>query len=283
MRILLVVVLVMGVAYAETPTQVATKLVNAHLDALKNNDDTEGKALEKTFAPDGLVIAPDGDLGTPKTGLPRVKTSIVGGNVGGMPAGVASVKIGSLTSGGDDKVTWLAAELEFVTYSRNAPKTAPRSTHTIRLTELAVADGGKWKVVAALFGKPGTPKRDSNPPLMISGETKPGSLSKILVSPEYLSNGLAKDATVVVFGTDKAEKAIGGPAAKKLVDSWKSLKLEIEGDVREIATSTYGFVQANVNWVKPGGAPYRMRALMIATRDGTSDPWTIRAVQFAIP
>jgi hypothetical protein len=158
----------------------------------------------------------------------------------------------------------------------------PPSKHPIRFTEMAVADGAKWKVVAAQFAMPRSPKRDKMTPSSIENETKADQLARILISPSALSNGLAKDATAVVFGTDKAERGIGGPAAKKLVDGWKSLKLEIEGNVREVRTATYGFVQANVNWVQAGGAPYRMRALMIATPDRTGT-WTIRTVHYAAP
>jgi hypothetical protein len=276
MRILLLLVVSVGVAHAEAPADVAKKIVDAQLAALQKIDDS----FEKTFAPGAVVNASD------VQNLQMVKVEEITG--GGFRTSIHATKLLSLTAGGDAKVVWLAGEAELTTRTVTGQKDngdfeyGPSAKHTIRFTELAVADGAKWKVVAAQFAQPGAPKRNTSAPTSIDNETKPDQLAKIVVSSTALSNGLAKDATAVVFGTDKAERGIGGPAAKKLVDGWKSLKLELEGKVREVRTATYGFVQANVNWVQPGGAPYRMRALMIAT-PGPTGTWTIRTVHYAAP
>lgn len=275
MRILLAwLVMLVGVAHAETPADVAKKIVNTQLTSLQKMDDE----FDKTFAAGAVVNASD------VHNLSLVKVDeITNGN---MRTGIHSAKLLSLTAGGDSKVVWMAGEAELTTRLVTGQKDdgeftyGPSAKHSVRFTELAVADGAKWKVVAAQFARPEAPKRNTSAPTSIANETKADHLARTVISPLALSTALAKDATAVVFGTDKAERGIGGPAAKKLVDGWKSLKLELEGKVREVRTATYGFVQANVNWVQPGGAPYRMRALLIATPDPTGT-WTIRTVHYA--
>lgn len=274
MRILLLLLVSVGVAHAEAPADVAKKIVNAQLAGLQQMDD----GFDKTFAPGAVVNSSD------VQNLQMVKVDEIAN--GGFRTSIHATKLLSLTAGGDAKVVWLAGEAEISTRGVTGQKDngdfeyGPSTKHTIRFTELAVADGGKWKVVAAQFARPGAPQRNTRAPASIDNETKADQLAKLVISSTALSSGLAKDATAVVFGTDKAERGIGGPAAKKLVDGWKSLKLELEGKVREVRTATYGFVQANVNWIQPGGAPYRMRALLIATPD-PSGAWTIRAVHYA--
>lgn len=75
---------------------------------------------------------------------------------------------------------------------------------------------------------------------------------------------------------------MGVPAAKKLLESWKTLKLELAGGVREVTTANYGFVQASLKWTKPDGKPLWMRVLVIATRE-RSQQWVIRAVHYGLP
>ncbi len=275
MRILLLVCLMVGVAQAETPTQIAKKIVTAQIEALADNNDLSGEAFAKTFATDAVVMASYG--GTAKNELGGIQSEIRGG----MHAWVQSAKLVSLVAGGDDKVVWISAEIDLANTSHTGPGVKTKESYTLRVTELAVSDGGKWKVVAAMFGRPGPASRNKYPPLAIEGTTKRGSMTKFLVDPKQVAFQLpGKDDTVVVFGTDKSEKAVGAAAAKKLLESWKGLKLEIEGNVREVEGPTWGFVQANISWVKPGGPPYRLCALMIATKE-PSQPWVFRAIQFA--
>src|SRR5690606_27393922 len=115
---------------------------------------------------------------------------------------------------------------------------------------------------------------DKKPPSAIAAPTSAGVLAKWAANPKALSRLLLPKPTTVVFGTEKAERGIGGAAAKKLVDSWAKLQLELEGTPREVRTPRYGFLQANINWVKPGGPPYRMRVLMIGIPD-SKGTWEI--------
>lgn len=277
MRIMLVmwVVLAAGAARAEAPAAVAKKIVTAQVAALTNTDDS---VIAKTFAPDAVVMITEGGAEEAKSGLSLLKAGITGS----MHAFISKAKLASLTAGGNAKMVWIGAEIELTLDQQTSETTTSTRKQTVRLTELAIADGTTWKVIAAMFAPPGSPTRDKTGPSAIEGATAAGPLARILISPSALSSGLSKDAATVVFGTDKGERGIGAAPAKKLIDSWKSLKLEVDGAVREVRTTTYGFVQANVKWVKPGGEPYRMRALMIATPDPTGT-WTIVAVHYAVP
>jgi len=275
MRILVALCLMVGVARAEAPAVIATKLIDAQLAAMKGAQ----TSLEKQFPDDTVIGATGGGTTIVKDGT----NMITAGIADTMRGVIASTKVLSLTAGGDAKVVWFGGEVEIGVEEQTGPKNITKSKQLVRFTELAVAEGGKWKVIAAEFGRVGTPKRDENTQSSIQGATKRLTMTKFLVDPKQMAFQLpAKDDTVFVFGTDKGEKAVGAVAAKKLLESWKGLKLEIQGDVREIEGTGYGFVHANINWVKPGGPPYRMRALVIATAE-KSQPWVFRAVQFAVP
>jgi hypothetical protein len=103
---------------------------------------------------------------------------------------------------------------------------------------------------------------------------------KLLAAPDALSGALAADP-IVVFGTDKAERAIGRAAAKALLAKWRKLPLAVEeaDKVREVRTASWGFAMADVNIPKPGGAPFRMSAFLVAV-PGPSGSWSVVAVNY---
>ena len=85
----------------------------------------------------------------------------------------------------------------------------------------------------------------------------------------------------MVSGTDAAERAVGQSAAKVLLARWHKLPLAIEetDKVREIRTAAWGYAMADVNISKPGGAPFRMSAFLIAV-PGPNDAWSVVAVSY---
>lgn len=273
MRILLVVVLVVAskLAHAETPAQVADKLVTAQLAALVAND---VEALGKSFTSDAVILGPNSSSSLAKEGLEVFRVGIVGHTMHGR---MFSAKQTSLVAGGDDKQVWIALEIATVFGGHEYAAAKPDSKATLRITELAVPVNGSWKIVAALVAEPG---RESSRPWAVLNATKPDALSKLLASPSAISSGLAKDA--VVLGTEKSERTVGSAAAKKLVESWKGLQLSIVGNVREVRTATYGFVQANLEWTDAKKRKHEMRGLVIATPD-PAGTWTIRAVHYGWP
>lgn len=103
---------------------------------------------------------------------------------------------------------------------------------------------------------------------------------KLLAVPDDLAAALSADP-VVVFGTDKAEQAIGQAAAKALLSKWRKLPLAIEeaDKVREIRTASWGYAMADVNIPKSGGAPFRPSAFLVAV-PGPSGSWSVVAVNY---
>ena len=49
--------------------------------------------------------------------------------------------------------------------------------------------------------------------------------------------------------------------------------------VREVRTAVWGYAMADVNIPKPGGAPFRMSAFLIAV-PGPNNAWSVVAVRY---
>ena len=153
MRILLLVCLMVGVAQAETPAQIAKKLLDGQLAAMKG---AQSSTFETAFPADTVVGATDGGTSKAADGLGHIRSGIANN----MLAVISTTKVLSLTAGGDAKVVWFSGEVEIGTEQQTGPRSITKNKHVVRFTELAVADGAKWKVVAAEFGRPGTRPRD---------------------------------------------------------------------------------------------------------------------------
>lgn len=253
-----------------TPEARARALLAKQLKALP----ADNAALMATFVKDAVVM------------LPRVAAKLdpdldLGGQIAGMNphATMKSAKLGELVAGGNASMAWVAAELEIVVLSAEPGEKPSSATHVVRAVELLDA-ASDWKVVAASFTevRPLEQLRESLGP--IPSPTVAGPLVKLLSAPDSLAGSLASDP-VVVFGTDKTERAVGQGAAKALLTKWHKLLLAIEeaDKVREIRTAAWGYVMADVNIAKPGGAPYRMSAFLVAipVSNGT---WSVVAVNY---
>lgn len=205
MRILLVVALSIssGLAHAETPAEIATKLIDAQLDAFKTADDDK---FGRQFAPDALF----GVSGNGIVQAERVRVTV--GLTGDGRGEITGSKKLSLTAGGNATVVWFSGEVEILFQARVSPGEPTKYKTAVRFTELAVVDGGgKWHVVAAEWGNPTSPS-DGDGATIPQG-TKPGTLAKLVIDPKQLAFQLpAKDDTVVVFGTDARARTRGGCA-----------------------------------------------------------------------
>src|SRR5262249_43957990 len=107
--------------------------------------------------------------------------------------------------------------------------------------------------------------------------TQPGPLAAFLTAPR--SAAAALDSYSFVFGTDPNERGIYESDAKKVLEIWGKLSLRLDPAVREVRTANYGYAIANVSLAKPGGAPYRMTALVIGylAEDKT---WKVAALHY---
>jgi len=194
-------------------------------------------------------------------------------------AEMKGAKLSQLVAGGTAGMARLAAELE-ITVASTEPGGRPSTTaHTVRAVELLDA-ASDWKVVAASFTEVRSLERLRESLGAIPSPTSAGPLVKLLAVPDAVADALGSDP-VVVFGTDKAERAIGQATAKALLAKWRKLPLAIEeaDKVREVRTASWGYAMADVNIPKPGAPPYRMTGFLIAV-PGPSGSWSVVAVNY---
>jgi hypothetical protein len=251
-----------------TPEKRARALVEKQLKALPDGN----AALVADFTKDAVVLLsyigsridePDLELATAIAGLhPHAE--------------MKSAKLANLVAGGNASMVWLAAELEIVVLSTEPGETPSSEVRTVRAVELLDA-ASDWKIVAASFVEVRglSQRRASLGP--IPSPTPAGPLTPLLAAPDKLAAAIGGDP-VVLYGTDKAERAIGAAAAKALLGKWRKLPLTIdEGDkVREVRTANWGYAMADVNIPKPGGPPFRMSAFLIAL-PGAGGSWSVVA------
>jgi hypothetical protein len=280
---LLIVAALAGTARADdTPVQRGEKLIAAQIAALNGG----AKAYAATFD-DAVVIV---ETDSVATGAEDLTSSLdqTGGALSPTPInGLGKAKKKKVLVGGTADAIWIAAELtltgvedcEGCGYASHTKYSKP-----YRITELVANDGGAWKVKAALLSLPtkSSSGRAQQLATMLQ-PTTPGPLAALLTSPTALAAALAKDASVVVWGTGPSEAGFGQAGGRKLLKKWKNLQMTIDGDVREVTTKTYGFVQANVDLaVKGEDHPVRMRALLVAVPDAAvAGGWSVVSVHYS--
>jgi hypothetical protein len=254
-----------------TPERRARTLVEKQLKALPGNN----AALVADFAKDAVVMlpyigsrvdAPDLELATAIAGMhPHVE--------------MKSAQLTELVAGGNTTMVWLAAELEIVLLSAEPGEAPSTDVRTVRAVELLDA-ASDWKIVAASFVQVRglSQRRSSLGP--IPSPTSSGPLTPLLVAPDKLAAAVSGNP-VVLYGTEKTERAVGASAVKKLLAKWRKLPLELEENdkVREIRTANWGYAMADVNIPKPGGPPYRMSGFLIAVPDANG-AWSVVAANY---
>jgi hypothetical protein len=253
-----------------TPEERAKSLLEKQLKALPSDN----AALLATFAKDAVVMLP--------RGAAKIEPDLeLGGQIAGMNphAEMKGAKLSPIVAGGTAGMAWLAAELEITVALAEPGEKPSTATHTVRAVELIDA-ASDWKVVAASFTEVRSLERLRESLGPITLPTPAGPLVKLLAAPDDLAAALSTDP-VVVFGTDKAERAIGQAAAKALLAKWRKLPLAIEeaDKVRDVRTTSWGFAMADVNIPKSGGSPYRMSAFLVAV-PGPSGSWSVVAVNY---
>jgi hypothetical protein len=258
-------------AAAPTVEARAKALIQKQLKALPEDN----AALSATFAKDAIVLLP---YGAAKVDAPDLELCAA---IAGLHphAEMKQAKLTGLVAGGSASMVWLAADLEIVVLLQEPGETPSSEAHTVHALELLDA-GSDWKVVAASFAevRPLAQRRSSFGAL--PSPTSAGPLVPLLASPDKLAAAIGADP-VMVYGTDKAERAVGGAAAKALLGKWRKLPLAIEDAdaVREIRTANWAYAMAHVNIAKAGGPPYRMNAFVIAVPAANST-WSVVAASY---
>lgn len=264
--------ILVGRAEAETPSQRGRKILDAQVASLT---DSSKPKLELMFDPKSLVLGAFGGETLEAQGR-DLKLIFAGGSPHSV---IKKAKVASFSGGGTESAVWFTAEIAITVRNHEPESKGPETrSHTMRLTELVVADGGSWKVVASVLDQPLSPHSATFAPDPVHGSTTAGPLAALPASIAALKTALANDPGVVVIGTDKGERAVGPKAAKKQLDRWSKLKLEMDTKVREVRTTTWGYVQSNIDMVK-GDLRYQMAVLLIAlpSADGT---WSVGAVHY---
>lgn len=249
----------------------AKALIEKQLKALPEDN----AALLATFAKDAVVLLP---YGATKVDSPDLE--LCAAITGLHPhAEMRRTTLTSFVAGGNASMVWLAAELEVVLLLQEPGDPPSSEAHTVHVVELL--DGASdWKVVAASFAGVRSLARLRSSFGGIPLPTPAGSLAPLLASPDKLAAAIGGDP-VVVYGTDKAERAIGASAAKALLGKWRKLPLAIDDAdaVREIRTANWGYAMAHVNIAKAGGPPYRMSAFLVAT-PAANGMWSVVVVSY---
>lgn len=273
--ILAVVLATSATARAETAADRARALIAVQLAAFGQATDAPIRPL---FAPDAVLVGYALDTaGKDANGF------YVAHRIAGITPHVSIRKhaITSLVAGGDASTLWFTAELALtLTGGEPGERNWRTKPLVVRFTELCVRDAGGWKIVAAVFDRPhrklAAAEDDAVEP--IAGATAPGPLTALLASPAALAAALGTDRATFVVGTAPGERAVGRPAAARLLARWRELALTTPGVPREVHTATWGFAQAHVRW-KRGGKEYAMFGLVIAV-PGADGAWVPVGVHY---
>ena len=212
--------------------------------------------LERELAGDTSMLSPD------STVLAPAPTSARGVHL--VPGAIKNARIIAYHADTAGEARWLAAEIEI---------TMEGAAHTYRTTQLV---DGTGHVIVASFAPLKPLARAATAPV-IPQPTEAGPLAAFLTAPSSAATAL--DEYSFVFGTDANERGGDETEAKKLLDSWSKLSLHLDPAVREVRTAKYGYALANVSLAKPGGAPYRMTALVIGHL-AADNTWKLAALHY---
>jgi hypothetical protein len=189
---------------------------------------------------------------------------------------VLDVKVAKLNLGGNDKAAWLLADFAVAKRDQEPGEAARTTTEVIHATELLTA-AASWKIVAGAFSPARNAGRRGAVFPMIE-PTQPGPLAALLASPDAIAKALSSDPNVVMVNNDGAT-ATGPDAVKAMLAKWHGRPMSVDGKVREVVKDKVGFVQANVNWNEPGGAPYRFSGQLVALQQADGS-WSVVALQY---
>lgn len=174
-------------------------------------------------------------------------------------------KLGKQIVGGTTDAAWIVADLvqPYSLLDCPVPLARCHKKRPLRVTGLIADTGAGFQLVAAHVQATGITGGMSSAELPVT--TTPGPLSALLADPAALEAALADDPNVVVLGTESKERAVGKPAARKLLASWRKLKLSIAGKPREVHGARWGYAAANVDWTRKSDDVLHLRATVFAT------------------
>ncbi len=174
-------------------------------------------------------------------------------------------KLGKQIVGGTTDAAWIVADLvqPYSLLDCPVPLARCHKKRPLRVSGLVADTGAGFQLVAGHVQATSTSGDLSSAELPVT--TTPGPLSALLTDPAALAAALVDDPNVVVLGTEAKERAVGKPAARKLLASWRKLKLTIAGKPREVHGARWGYAAANLDWARKADDVRHMRATVFAT------------------
>lgn len=120
----------------------------------------------------------------------------------------------------------------------------------VRVTEVIAPTADGPRVIAAAFSV--APEKGAktveNPPPEVAGGSRPATPETWLTTPLELSKHVADRESTIVVGSDAEEFAEGAASTRKLLGSWKNVKLDFSGNVRIVEQGDARVVLGYARW-----------------------------------
>jgi hypothetical protein len=157
----------------------------------------------------------------------------------------------------------------------------------VRVTEVLTDDPpGGLRVIAASFSIPppvgAAPIGEPAPKLSI-GAPPAADPDSWLGSPGELAKHLRNDGATVLIGSDARELALGTDESRRLLASWKNVKLDFVGNVRAIEGAGYRIVAGYARWRGPKPTLFRVLGLFVPGEVMAGPaPWELATVHYSV-
>lgn len=198
----------------------------------------------------------------------------------------------------DKQVAWVAGDAgrdESACGSVHCSKVPPLVDvrHGVVLIEADAKAPTGWRHVAWMYGKPVSAKEQAaaggKAPSPIATSIEPGAedVAKLfetsLADPEALARSVSKRKDVVLYGSELAERTVGGAKVSTKLASWKLVLKPRDGIAAGLTTNkAVAWVAANLDATsrkKPAGKPTPYRVLFLYEK--TRGAWQLVHAQFA--
>lgn len=171
---------------------------------------------------------------------------------------------------------------------RGTDSYAPRGV--VHATGLFVKAAKGWSPLAYHIGDPITPKAqaatlakpvvlDKIPRQLGGADDLVAVFERTIASSKTLAKTVSDRADVVLYGSELAERYVGGKTVKQTLDRW-NLSFKVTGLHAGMASKTVGFVAANLEAVAGKGKPTPYRVLAIYEK---TDAWKVVQLHFSFP
>lgn len=263
------------VAHADAQADVK-KVLAAQLKAVAANDEA---AFAATLDDGAFVMLPGGYATSPDAAASAMTRGWSKND------GLHAATLGKVVAGAKGEIAWVTADAKLTFMAMGKPQVTP-----YRVTELFQRDHGAWKAIAMFASQPvkDEPGRWADDAVLLEADAPPGhdadgaNLKEWIAHPADLAAHLRAGPDVVVLGSAAGERG-DGPAAAKLLGSWKKLVFSTDWLRASTDDTTYSWLAARVTRkvkTKDYGTldePYWLLALAVKGDAG----WEIVSLHYA--